>query len=688
MDPKLRDIVHHQKLHRAAVLQIQDLLPAEDAALDAMIGEVVAQHDHPAMNFIVIAALAAGRPVDARHLARGTRLLGHPTWVGCLSWKMQGEVAEHLVEALCTTVMTREQYSTALLVAAAWSKEFRGGALPARLVSQARVMARDKTLNDVQINCLWALAEMLDDSALRAVLHAEIPESCDPRYIRACAAYGEELLALYRRDVMEMVPEKPDRFITKGAAVRRAVARIGRNDPCPCGSGRKYKRCCEEKDRERLRQSSQVAGKTRAEVMAEPEAHLTEAMLRKASAPEVARLDAGKVPERLLRAYFTALERNLLVDEIATAFEKLGCDSEELQAAWDFLIQTIGTQQRPDLARRMVKVRYKDGSVPDTALFRLRLLLAREDPARYLEALEAEARKALTSDDDTVLMEFAYSQLCTAPTALGIHCARSLIPVIGKKFAAKLLHQIELARDRLNLPPEEPLGDIVDKRFAEEVADGGKDAKELREARARLEAKAAEINQLNEHLEQLRRSIRLQEKKARPAAPAQPAPAEARELRDLRQKLRELQADLTQRNQERSTLRRELGQTYADLQALREKQSATTAPEAPDAEDALLLPGKIESDHSPRPIEFPRKFNDTLALLPRQVGRAALIHIGRIAAGDPTAFAGAIRLQAAPDVMRVRIGQDHRMLFRLLPDRVQLVDLINRRDLERCIARL
>ena len=24
----------------------------------------------------------------------------------------------------------------------------------------------------------------------------------------------------------------------------RKVAKIGRNDPCPCGSGKKYKQCC------------------------------------------------------------------------------------------------------------------------------------------------------------------------------------------------------------------------------------------------------------------------------------------------------------------------------------------------------------------------------------------------------------------------------------------------------------
>ncbi len=26
------------------------------------------------------------------------------------------------------------------------------------------------------------------------------------------------------------------------------MTKIGRNDPCPCGSGKKYKKCCEAKD--------------------------------------------------------------------------------------------------------------------------------------------------------------------------------------------------------------------------------------------------------------------------------------------------------------------------------------------------------------------------------------------------------------------------------------------------------
>ena len=39
-----------------------------------------------------------------------------------------------------------------------------------------------------------------------------------------------ELFERYERQQLRKLPSK--------------VAKIGRNDPCPCGSGKKYKRCC------------------------------------------------------------------------------------------------------------------------------------------------------------------------------------------------------------------------------------------------------------------------------------------------------------------------------------------------------------------------------------------------------------------------------------------------------------
>jgi hypothetical protein len=41
--------------------------------------------------------------------------------------------------------------------------------------------------------------------------------------------------------------------------VPKTVPQLGRNEPCHCGSGRKYKKCCLEKDSSRLR-SEREAG--------------------------------------------------------------------------------------------------------------------------------------------------------------------------------------------------------------------------------------------------------------------------------------------------------------------------------------------------------------------------------------------------------------------------------------------
>ena len=37
-----------------------------------------------------------------------------------------------------------------------------------------------------------------------------------------------------------VVPERQ----RKQQTVRREEPKVGRNDPCPCGSGKKYKHCC------------------------------------------------------------------------------------------------------------------------------------------------------------------------------------------------------------------------------------------------------------------------------------------------------------------------------------------------------------------------------------------------------------------------------------------------------------
>jgi uncharacterized protein len=58
------------------------------------------------------------------------------------------------------------------------------------------------------------------------------------RFFNHCRPFLAELSALQDRGTLqEPMPSRP-------AMRPQAHPRTGRNDPCPCGSGRKYKKCC------------------------------------------------------------------------------------------------------------------------------------------------------------------------------------------------------------------------------------------------------------------------------------------------------------------------------------------------------------------------------------------------------------------------------------------------------------
>jgi uncharacterized protein YecA (UPF0149 family) len=49
-------------------------------------------------------------------------------------------------------------------------------------------------------------------------------------------------LAMRHLGPSDLEPLRVRQYLRRRRAVARAAA--GRNDPCPCGSGRKYKKCC------------------------------------------------------------------------------------------------------------------------------------------------------------------------------------------------------------------------------------------------------------------------------------------------------------------------------------------------------------------------------------------------------------------------------------------------------------
>ena len=58
------------------------------------------------------------------------------------------------------------------------------------------------------------------------------------RFFTHCRPFVSEIAALWQQQALETAPAPPQDTVIK------EITKTGRNDPCPCGSGRKYKKCC------------------------------------------------------------------------------------------------------------------------------------------------------------------------------------------------------------------------------------------------------------------------------------------------------------------------------------------------------------------------------------------------------------------------------------------------------------
>jgi hypothetical protein len=696
MQTELRQFIEQARFYKASILRVAELLPAEDTALDELIAAAVQTGDQKTFMFVVLAALSRERRVDARHLARGAMMLPFYQWVGSVASRMHGDVPEHLLAAIEQTQLSRSCEAAALMTVAAWSEEHRGGKLPERLIPTARKLARNGKLPLDAQAFLIALAVRSKDSGLLAVTklwYPGMPPEKWPPVEHDAVGFAGAFLESCRKPILEMLNDKPSNVLTSGTTLRRAVARIGRNEPCPCGSGKKYKHCCHDKDQERLHHSSEVAGLTEAELQAQPETQLTEARLNRTDPFVLEHFDPAKIAPELLRLYFIRLCAFNLFDRVADAFEKLGY-TEERGGLWKEVMFMATRAGHKDSIRRLAKVYPDPVKLQDEIYTGAALLLAEDNPAELLKLLDECTASAVQKNSPDELRGISLALMYSRFRALGILVGRGAVPILPQKEAGKVFEEILQTRDTLNLSPDDPIADILDQRFAEHEDDHKKESAELRKARQNLDAKAQEVQQLKESLAQVQKEITRREQRhaaaAQPAQAAAPALADESALKEMRRQMEELKSALKERHHERNDLRRELQKAHTDLETLRQNTAPATPDEAeaPDREEELLLPQDAPEVHPVRLMEFPKNFQQALAGFPRHVARAAIIMAGRLAAGEPAAFVGALRLKQVPNVMRQRIGSDYRLLFRLHPDHLQVIDLINRKDFNRRIKTL
>jgi SEC-C motif len=92
-------------------------------------------------------------------------------------------------------------------------------------------VVRDIKIGDISLHDPAFLDGLMDHVSRQAV--------ADPRNGRRILGKMVRLKKLISRSVRQSNPEA-----TVSSTITRDETRVGRNAPCPCGSGRKYKQCC------------------------------------------------------------------------------------------------------------------------------------------------------------------------------------------------------------------------------------------------------------------------------------------------------------------------------------------------------------------------------------------------------------------------------------------------------------
>jgi hypothetical protein len=692
--------------------------PALDAprALDAAIDAAIEAAEGDVAAALLLACAAAGRRPEARRVAPVLPLVQDDLVLEALAAAATGMRVTTLIDAAASGRLDAPATALLLLMATAL---LDGAPPPPRLVAELRLLAREE-LEPESGDMVASCAKALKDPHLLAIAE---------HWTQELARSGEgplDLHALRRRlngPALALLPEEAEAPTIEGDGTPlRAVEKVGRNDPCPCGSGKKFKKCCEK------------AGKPAAAAAPAPADEAAEAaappLLRPA---ELVKLDpTGMTTSQLVEPYHQAIALGLWgpAERLADALVERARDGDDEGAAPEEAAgaeEAAGEEPIPPDAFRMeliasalyagetaVVLRQLERMHPDVReSFDGRVLAAVAAPGPdALGRLEEAAAEALRGEGEAHRVDVLALRVLARYPALGTLLVRASLDPDETEDQAWLLDEVERARDRLLLPPGDPYFDILDAmkrdaeaqvRAAEKARQGKKgkrapapDEPEVKPEvlRERLRAAATRASELEEEVKRLRSRVR-DEGRGAARERAAPAPADAGEVQRLREKVEELKALLGTSQEERRELRRELEAARERLDEEARARGATEAERRDDDDDDDESASEAlgESLDERRPALVP-VFTDTAAAAIREadraLGRAALRIVSGVAGGDPQVWGQVKRLRRRTDVCTARVGIHHRLLFRLQTARgeLEVMSFINRRELDATIRRL
>ncbi|MEQ8765185.1 MAG: SEC-C metal-binding domain-containing protein [Planctomycetota bacterium] len=660
-------------------LQDVDLLEGLPLAIE--------QANEHAVTALLLAHCHAERPLSSRVLGEAIPHLESAQHAFALVSRCQDDPVPMLIELAASERLSHERKSLVLFAAAEWCRDREK---PAELLTQIRIHAR-QPLSDGAGIVLGLAAKAAGDPDVNEVAGLWIA------FTAISPGMRRELLSMWKKPIAEGLPDAEEGPFLDAGTVRRPVAKVGRNDPCPCGSGKKYKRCCAQEDSARVARASPVAGLTSEEFLAQAHRHMSNEEFRGLRPARLAQLDWKEFTEAQLVIAFRKFldyrdwKRAEQILEIFPTRKMIG-DVDEFRAE---LVDLASRSGESEIARRNVDRISKPEVWRGTSRLALPLLERSPDA---LDLLEAAARESLEEPLSDHPIDLAFALLEHVP-ALGILVARSVVDPARAFDAEVLLFTIEQARDQLGLPPNDfaqsvydwRSGELMQTHLAESINDDLRRKVEQLQSRAeeassRVEALERELRAKTNQLETMQAETSEEAERPAPSkGEAAPSGPSKEEVERLRRKVAELKGLIQEGNETRGDLRRQLSRLGQELAAANESHPTRedSEPEQDPHETDADIPDRLTALLP----EFGPSFEGTLRRAPTEVASKALTLTGSLAGGERPIWQRCKQLKKTKDVWSIRLNREQRLLFR--PEfengRLEILEIVPRRDLEKVL---
>ena len=698
-DPSLRlatellELSRHSAASQLSVKKLRLVIEQDRASLniDGLIEQLIAADHYDGAQVLAIAAGLSGLNVDARCLVSILPLADSTQGLPLLIHLTRGDRETVLLETVESATMSWERDALVLLLLAYSCQDNP----PRRLLTAMRTLARYS---------LGPEASILLGSATKLIDDAEVNKVAD-RHLMMASVLGEEMLKRQQRLLWQPnindLPERDPATVIAGRTLVREGAKVGRNAPCPCGSGKKYKKCCLGKVLSAPSPANSASSGERVDQGALGW-KMTRDQFSEMRIQELCRQDLSALPSELLAIAASQFCQYRYWDYARRAIKELSArdDLPRYHTMDDYrhdLIHEALKAHQLDCVREQIALLERPDEMDDS----MRLEIKLHDPDQNtLQELDDYAQLQLREQDGASGGDLAYALLATFP-ALGIFFARGALSSKYLLDSEMLLENIEEVRDALQLPAGDAGQELFDRiseqgvdeyllHHAEQAASQAQQVavretetvrEHYRASRQRIDELQATLLDKESHLKEL--VERLSQQPSVESDGAADRRSDSPNPDVLRDKIADLKSLLNLGNKERSKLRRQLLEATNRMVETSDANAETMIDDADPLESLDLADSKRATSVRRFPV-FSDSAKKGMRKIPIQVVDAAMQAVADLTSARAAGWSSVKRLKGASGIFSQRIGIHYRLLFSLDPagDELIVQELIHRRDLE------